>query len=76
MKMATSTQDVLKFHGNCKSNRIKGATLLTDEKTPVGTQVLLSMRGLLPEARHIKRYARRIKLARALKFSKVKVTEA
>ena len=76
MKIATTKKDAqtLQFNGNCKDHRIEGALILT-ENTYKELAIVLKVRGLHPETRHFKRYARAIQAQRDSK-AKVRVTEA
>jgi hypothetical protein len=76
MKLATTKSGVqaLSFNGNCRDSRIEGALILT-ENTHKELAVLLKVRGLHPDSRHYKRYARAIEMQRDTK-AKVRVSEA
>ena len=75
MKLLTTKKDTLLFHGNCKDSRIRKVLLITKEKPNLVHQLLAS-RGIYdPDSKNLKRYAKAIRLSRAIKRKRVKVTE-
>ena len=60
----------LVFNGNTKTSRIQNAMLVL--KGNMVTEVALECH---PDKRHIKRYIKKIKIARALAIDKVRVTK-